>query len=200
MTNVRRTNLFRLGLVLSVVVLGQSLFLVAASAGDVSGFRYGTDTSYGTSTNNQPPWGNDYTGFMGNGTTPADMGGDMGGYMGQIGGYDEIVDDEVSGGCTEYMYGVNGTEYDRAATNLNSYSVGFGTDFYWFGGGPGADPAYYNDWVANGKGNSPPPTYTGTNAYDWGELQGEQVVEDYDGSDFAVGLLTSLFLDVEADG
>lgn len=163
-----------------------------ALANDVSGFRYGTDTSCGIS-QGSAPYGNDYSAGGGLcGTGSADLnGGFMGGYIGQADGYQYTL------GCSGAGPSIS-SQWGKAITNWND-GYGFGVGLYWFTGGPGADPIYYTDYV--NAGDTTPTNYSNTDAYNWGKKQGQEAINAYDfWSGYYPGdLLPTVFLDAEWD-
>jgi hypothetical protein len=181
---------------LAIVTLCTSIQLIAtpaASANDVSGFRYGTDTSCGIA-QGSGPYDDVYdSGCNSNVADPGGGGGQMGGYLGQVDGYQRIL------GCSNYHSSINPTEFNEADVNYTDYSAGFGEGLYWFGGGPGADPAYYTAYVNAGYTTPPTSVYGDTQAYDWGKKQGTQALNDqgYYLRTYGQIFLNTVFLDVE---
>jgi hypothetical protein len=101
-------------------------------------------------------------------------GGDYGGYVGELGGYD-LWKNCVSGGPNW-----NQTGYNDAQSNFTNHSVGVGAGGYWMMAGPGREPGGFTTAAAD--------------ATNWGTSQAERAVSD-------VGQPVSfpyIFMDIEA--
>jgi hypothetical protein len=88
------------------------------------------------------------------------IGGNYGGYMGEIGGWNWWLD------CPGDFLAWSKTNSAQANTNFSSYHKGVGTGGYWFMGGPGVDPRY------NG---------TAKEAQAWGARQAARTLSDLKG-------------------
>jgi hypothetical protein len=152
--------------VASLMAAAQSLISGMSPFGDSpAGFWYGSDS------NAPVPCCRNSSGVWLMPDSP--VGGDYGGYVGELGAYD------VWKGCTSGI-NWNQTGYNDAEGNFVNHNVGVGAGGYWMMAGPGREPGGY--------------TTSGTNATNWGTSQAQRAISDV-GQTLGFGYI---FMDIEA--